>query len=112
MNLIWESSMLLWLCNEEQQQNQLQQLKQFLSFTIGSNTRCNIGATSIHIKQSIITINSTIFTASNLFEFNRNDLDRLSNYLNNTTTAAAVATHHQLQQRQHKQQIQLKQWKL
>ncbi len=29
MNLIWESSMLLWLCNEEQQQQQLQQLQQF-----------------------------------------------------------------------------------
>ena len=29
MNLIWESSMLLWLCNEEQQQHQLQQLQQF-----------------------------------------------------------------------------------
>lgn len=29
MNLIWESSMLLWLCNEEQQQHQLHQLQQF-----------------------------------------------------------------------------------
>ncbi len=29
MNLIWESSMLLWLCNEEQQQQQLHQLQQF-----------------------------------------------------------------------------------
>lgn len=32
MNLIWESSMLLWLCNEEQQQTQLQQLVQIQQF--------------------------------------------------------------------------------
>jgi hypothetical protein len=107
MNLIWESSMLLWLCNEEQQQHQLQQLQQFyqlqlqqLSQITGSDQTQSPAATTANspssqlaqlIQQFSTTANSSQTTAlstsataapsSANFKFNRADLDRLRTYL-------------------------------
>jgi hypothetical protein len=118
MNLIWESSMLLWLCNEEQQQHQLQQLQQFyqlqlqqLSQITGSDqtqaptpTTANSPSSQLAqlIQQFSTTANNTQTTAlstsataaasSANFKFNRADLDRLRTYLTATTAVNASSS--------------------
>ncbi|CAF0785839.1 unnamed protein product [Brachionus calyciflorus] len=72
-NLIWESSMLLWLCNEEQQQNQLQQLVQIqqLNQMTGEQNQNAVNQLNTLIKQ--LSSESSV----NTFEFNKSDLEKL-----------------------------------
>jgi len=114
MNLIWESSMLLWLCNEEQQQHQLQQLQQFyqlqlqqLSQITGSDqtqaptpTAANTPSSQLAqlIQQFSTTANNSQTTTATAapssanFKFNRADLDRLRTYLTATTAVNAASS--------------------
>jgi len=92
MNLIWESSMLLWLCNEEQQQNQLQQLQQFYQLQLAQIQDVTLGQQASTLNNQLSQLIQQFSQSATSFEFNRNDLDRLRNYLNNTTAVAAVAT--------------------
>jgi hypothetical protein len=92
INLIWESSMLLWLCNEEQQQQQLQQLQQIQQLQQLSQMQDFISQTAnIHLTQII----QQLSTSATNFEYNKNDLERIKSYLishgHGTTTATITA---------------------
>ena len=93
MNLIWESSMLLWLCNEEQQQQQLQQLHQLQQIQQLSQMQDFLSqSANIHLTQII----QQLSTATTNFEFNKHDLDRIKSYLiahgHGSTSSTAAAT--------------------
>jgi hypothetical protein len=91
MNLIWESSMLLWLCNEEQQQQQLQQLQHFYQLQLSQiQDVAGLSQQASSVNTQLSQLIQQFATTANNFEFNRNDLDRLRNYLNNTSAAAAA----------------------
>jgi hypothetical protein len=116
MSLIWESSMLLWLCNEEQQTAQLhqlvaiQQLQQaHLNQLIAAGAAVNgqqqtptapelATQTAIlgQLNQLIQQFSSaTSQSAANVFEFNRADLERIKQCLMPTPVSlipAGVAT--------------------
>ncbi len=98
MSLIWESSMLLWLCNEEQQTAQLhqlvaiQQLQQaHLSQLIAAQppghahsddlmTQTTILSQLNQLIQQLNAVNSSSSSA-NVFEYNRADLERIKQCL-------------------------------
>ena len=98
MSLIWESSMLLWLCNEEQQTTQLnqlvaiQQLQQVqLNQLIAQQSQQTAQSSNELITQTAILnqLNQLIqqFSAAsaassaNVFEFNRADLEKIKQFL-------------------------------
>ncbi len=109
MSLIWESSMLLWLCNEEQQTAQLhqlvaiQQLQQaHLSQLIAAQppgqtaphstellTQTTILSQLNQLIQQLSSVNSSSSSA-NVFEFNRADLERIKQCLVPLTTLSAA----------------------
>jgi hypothetical protein len=92
MNLIWESSMLLWLCNEEQQQQQLQQLQQIQQLQQLSQMQDFISQTA---NQQLNQIIQQLSTSATNFEFNKSDLERIKSYLishgHGTNTASITA---------------------
>jgi len=90
MNLIWESSMLLWLCNEEQQQQQLQHLQHFYQIQLSQMQDMVGPQASSSVNTQLAQLIQQFASTANTFEFNRNDLDRLRNHLNNTSAAAAA----------------------
>ena len=91
MNLIWEGSMLLWLCNEEQQQQQLQQLQQLQQIQQLSQMQDFLAQTANnHLAQLIQQLSSS----STNFEFNKSDLDKIKSCLMSHASSAAAASCH------------------
>lgn len=78
MNLIWESSMLLWLCNEEQQQQQLQQLLHIQQLQQLSQIPDVLSQTA---NQQLNQMIQQLSTSATNFDFNKSDLERIKSYL-------------------------------
>jgi E3 ubiquitin-protein ligase HUWE1 len=93
MNLIWESSMLLWLCNEDQQQHQLHQLQQVQQISTQLNELAT-QTTNHQLSHYINQLSATAAASSNNFEFNKNDLDKLRTFLatNNSTSSSGSSS--------------------
>ena len=90
MNLIWESSMLLWLCNEEQQQVQLQQLQQLYQMQLQQLSAVSDTAANT-INTQLATLINQMSSSSGGFEFNKSDLEKLKSFMATNATQTPVA---------------------
>jgi hypothetical protein len=98
-NLIWESSMLLWLCNEEQTQQQLHQLIQLQHLQQKQDGTSNSGVSlnGQYLQQLIQQLTNSAgnnlagsTASSTSFEFNKQDLEKIKSYLVSTLNIPPV----------------------